>query len=66
MEKNSYYVIFEVVKIDKKIRKGSTIEIGERFVGLYTPNTKSIYFIDVNGQEWIFSEGNNCYIIERF
>lgn len=66
MEKISYYVIFEVLKIDKKVKKGSTIEIGARFVGLYHPHNKSIHFTDINGQEWIFCEGNNSNIIDKF
>ena len=49
-----YHVIFEVLKIEQELEQGSTIQIGERFVGLYYPDNKEIHFNDDNGQEWIF------------
>jgi len=61
-----YYVIFEVLKIEKKLKKGSTIEVGERFVGLYNPKTTEIHFTDVNGQRWVFYDNITCSIIDKF
>lgn len=60
-----YYVIFEVLKIGKKLEQGSTIRIGERFVGLYYPDNKEIHFTDDNGQECIFYDGDTCAIISK-
>ncbi|OIK46285.1 hypothetical protein BEI02_15470 [Elizabethkingia sp. HvH-WGS333] len=60
-----YYVIFEVLKIEQELEQGSKIRIGERFVGLYYPDNKEIYFTDDNGQEWIFYDGDTCSIISK-
>lgn len=65
MTEISYYVIFEILKIEKKLKKGSTIKVGERFVGLYHPDKKEIHFTDDNGQEWIFYNGDTCTIISK-
>lgn len=46
-----YHVIFEVLKIEQELEQGSTIQIGERFVGLYYPDTEEIHFTDDNSQE---------------
>jgi hypothetical protein len=61
-----YHVIFEVLEINEKLQPGSTIEIGERFVGEYHPAKNSIFFEDVNNQEWWFKVGKNCLIILSF
>lgn len=61
-----HLVIFEVKEITKKTTKsGSTIIKGERFVGEYHPKKSKVFFTDVNGEEWIFTAGESCIIIER-
>ncbi|WP_312306343.1 hypothetical protein [Chryseobacterium sp.] len=64
MGKVSYYVIFEILKIEQESEEDSTIEIGERFVGLYHPDSNEIHFTDENGQQWIFYDGDTCSIID--
>ncbi|REC39840.1 hypothetical protein [Chryseobacterium sp. 5_R23647] len=58
-----YYVIFEITKIIGKLQPGSTIEEGERFVGIYHPQENNIFFEDENNQEWWFKVGISCIII---
>ncbi|AZB02416.1 hypothetical protein EG359_22420 (plasmid) [Chryseobacterium joostei] len=73
MEKE-VYVVFEVVRLTGKKEKGSTIEVGERFVGLLSEKNNTVLFTDVNGQEWKLKVGQDweqskekqCIIIERF
>lgn len=73
MEKE-VYVVFEVRRLVGKKEKGSTIEVGERFVGLLSENGNTVLFTDVNGQEWKLKVGQDwelskerhCIIIERF
>ena len=66
MENTSFHIIFEVLKIEHKLEEDSTIQVGERFVGLYHPDNKEIHFTDENGQEWIFYDGNSYRIIDKF
>lgn len=60
-----YHVIFEVLKIELELEQGSTIQIGERFVGIYYPDNKEILFTDDNGRDWIFYDGDTCTIISK-
>lgn len=62
---NTYYIIFEVLKIEKELEQDSTIQVGERFVGVYHPTNNEIHFTDDNGQEWIFYDGDTCTIISK-
>lgn len=59
-----HLVIFEVLKFSGKLQAGSTMEIGERFVGEYHPKKNKVYFSDVNGQEWSFIVNATCIVIE--
>lgn len=61
-----YHVIFEITKITGKLLPGSTLEMGERFVGEYHPSNNMIFFEDVNSQEWWFKPDHNCIIICSF
>ena len=60
-----HLVIFEVLSFKGKLKKGSSIEIGERFVGEFFPKKKKVYFSDVNNQDWTFDVGANCEIIDK-
>ena len=64
--KKSYYVVFEVLHLPAKKTKGSTVEIGERFVGEFFPYNRIIQFTDINCQEWIFKSNKDAKIITTF
>lgn len=65
MENSSYYIIFEILKIKHELVESSTIEVGERFVGLYYPDIKEIHFTDDNGLQLIFFDPDTYNIIDR-
>lgn len=61
-----HFVIFEVLSFKGRLKKGSTMEAGERFVGEYHPKQNKVFFTDVNEQEWTFTPGETCEIIDTF
>ncbi|PWN60032.1 hypothetical protein [Chryseobacterium oncorhynchi] len=62
--RNPHYVIFKVTGIERKVKKGSTLQINDRFVGMFFPLNNEVQFCDVNEEEWTFKVGMHCEIID--
>lgn len=55
---------FEVLEILDARKTGSTIEVGNAYLGSLYPDNW-VYFTDVNEQEWSFYVDDTCRIIEE-
>lgn len=65
MNNQPKYVKFEVLKIEDIRKTGSTVAIGKVLNGLYYPQSKTVSFSDVNGQDWTFYDGDTCRVIKQ-
>lgn len=59
------FVTFAVLKVEDTRKTGSTVEIGKVLKGFYYENCNTVYFSDINGQDWSFYVNDTCKIIEE-
>ena len=62
------HVRFRVTELLDPVKQGGTLEVNKIFDGqmeIKGDGTRVVYFIDKNGQEWIFWNGITCQILTK-